>query len=460
MKCVFFRKNNLQCRNDVTNGLPYCKYHAAKLYHVRLGESRRAPGGPGVFANNHFDKSSSILDVDANLLKALAAQRKRGSKVPRVNASVRQAPVMGFYSLVANRDIHQDEEIFVDDTNKPILFRVKSSPLTKFSPVPSNDTPKGILKSSASAPPRPGRPVRRIKFVQDIDKLYDVDWANKLGEGSFGAVYRARDCQTKKTVALKIMRTTRFSRHEEKKLLQEYNVVRGLESSGRCLPNIICYYRIFMSDVGHNGIGKAYVLVMKYIRGHDLKEIIHQYSESSNYSTQKISDDDLIDLFTQLFRALAIIHKDNVAHRDIKPGNIIMSHLGVPYIVDFGLFCTPRERRRMPCTSRAGTKKYMHPEILRDWTTPDKVDSRLWMANDVFAMGVTLWRLQTLRELPWSDDDHVGKKRCLKLPSNANEKLRRIVNMTTCRTLSRVPSAEAVLALLEATPRPRRKAKK
>jgi hypothetical protein len=470
-KCGFPNTIFHPCRQNCYAGLPYCKFHGSQVYLVYFGKSKRNPGirNAAVFANKKFVRNSDIFDVHGDYLNRWSAPVSK--YVPRVNAVVRNSDQADFYAVTAMRDIAKGEEIVFRVPNPLIRFNTRMSPKQKYSPVYSANPPKGILRSGSNPDGRHGESARgenandirgsarganandirgaltRIPEVANINKLYDVDWNNKLGEGAFGAVFRARDLKTKRIVALKFMASQNFSPREERKMLNEYNMVRGLESNGRCVPNIICYDKLFKSYVPERN-GKNYVLAMKYLKGKDLKEIIEDLRNTS----VEIPDEDILDLFIQLFQALAVIHHDNVAHRDIKPGNIIITSAGIPYIVDFGLFCTPNGRKpstRQPCESRAGTRKYMHPVILREWTSPDEFDSKLWMANDIFGMGVTLWRLYTLKRLSWEDEQYPKKSRCLKLPAHADKRLQRVVQWTTCRTLSRIPSADTILSVLD-----------
>ncbi len=138
-----------------------------------------------------------------------------------------------------------------------------------------------------------------------------------LGSGGFGVVYKATDDQLERTVAIKVARRVSRTGKGADVDLAESRFLAKLDH-----PGIVPVY-----DLGHTEEGSPYV-VSKYIEGHDLAQ--HQRNH-------RVTTKDAARIVAQVAEALDYAHAKGVFHRDVKPGNILISADGRPILVDFGL---------------------------------------------------------------------------------------------------------------------------
>jgi tetratricopeptide (TPR) repeat protein/predicted Ser/Thr protein kinase len=185
----------------------------------------------------------------------------------------------------------------------------------------------------------------------------------RLGAGGMGEVYRARDTRLPRTVAIKTLKasfTDRFQR--------EARAISALNH-----PHICTLYDIGSQD----GIG---YLVMEYVEGEPLKG--------------PLRIDEALRLAIQIVSALEAAHQQGILHRDLKPGNILVSKNGVK-LLDFGLAkFVPTGPRPADVTVTApltetgqivGTVAYMSPEQIEGKT----FDAR----SDIFSFGLVLYEM-------------------------------------------------------------------
>ncbi len=198
-----------------------------------------------------------------------------------------------------------------------------------------------------------------------------------LGEGGMGMVYKARQPQLDRFVALKILSpllsqdpafAERFSR--EAQALAKLNH-----------PNIVAIY-----DFGK--AGNIYFFVMEYVDGMNLRQL--------EQAQKRIQPEEALTLIPKICEALQYAHEEGVVHRDIKPGNILISKKGRVKIADFGLAkIAGRESKDSRLTGAQdvmGTLHYMSPEQLEN---PLAVDHRA----DIYSVGVVFYEMLT-GELP------------------------------------------------------------
>ena len=196
------------------------------------------------------------------------------------------------------------------------------------------------------------------------DHRYEI--LNELGRGGMGVVYKARDNRLERIVAIKVLRTT--SEQEAQRLEQEAKVAATLNH-----PGIVTVYDF---EAGFDG----YFIAMEFIPGHSFGQILKD--DPARFHN------DLPSLLTRLADAVAYAHSRKVVHRDLKPGNILLTPDNKVMILDFGI-ATRIDKGQSTKSAIVGTPFYMAPEqILGETPTP---------ATDVYAFGATSFHLATGR---------------------------------------------------------------
>lgn len=172
----------------------------------------------------------------------------------------------------------------------------------------------------------------------------------KLGEGGMGEIYRARQTALGREVALKMLLAADFA--EEKHLVRFHREAKLL--SGFSHPHIV---RVFESGMLE---GKPY-FTMELIQGRDLQSVIE--------TEGPMSFPRALELMAQLTDAVALLHQHEIAHRDLKPKNLVLDRRdGKDHVVliDFGLARAASGTLVTRAGELIGTFPYMPPEIFRD----------------------------------------------------------------------------------------------
>jgi serine/threonine protein kinase len=225
-------------------------------------------------------------------------------------------------------------------------------------------------------------------------RLSHYDVIEALGSGGMGVVYRAHDVTLDRDVAVKVLPSDRpRSENARRRFRRE-----AMAASALSHPNIITIYEI-------SAHGDIDFIVMEYIRGATLTSIL---------KSRALSLDEALQYGVQIAGALAKAHAAGVIHRDMKPGNIMVTDDGLVKILDFGLAkFNPNmtetddgsnlERTKEVTLTQpgmvTGTVFYMSPEQARG----EKVDAR----SDIFSFGSVLFEMIT-GKLPFTGANSIA----------------------------------------------------
>jgi tRNA A-37 threonylcarbamoyl transferase component Bud32 len=228
---------------------------------------------------------------------------------------------------------------------------------------PTNQTPPGRF-----IPPEPAELAGQFPQLEIIELL---------GQGGMGAVYKARQKQLDRLVALKILppevgQTEAFA----ERFTREARSLAKLNH-----PRIVTVF-----DFGHTEEG-LYYFVMEFVDGTDLRHVIQ---------AGELEPSEALAIVPQVCEALQFAHEEGIVHRDIKPENILIDKKGRVKIADFGLAkLLDKAATAFTLTAdghRMGTPHYMAPEQIEH---PGRVDHRA----DIYSLGVVFYEMLT-GELP------------------------------------------------------------
>lgn len=187
----------------------------------------------------------------------------------------------------------------------------------------------------------------------------------QLGEGSFGRVFLARDEKLNRLVAIKIAKKTFKEQDRLTSFFEEARVLASLDH-----PHIVPVYDVGSSEV------EGVFFISKFIDGISL---------AGKLTQGPCTLDDAINLISRIADALHHAHEKGLVHRDVKPDNILIDHLGNPHVADFGLALKVDYLNNH--SEFNGTPAYMSPE--QAGGKGNLVDHR----SDIFSLGVVFYEL-------------------------------------------------------------------
>ncbi|MBA3397447.1 MAG: serine/threonine protein kinase, partial [Deltaproteobacteria bacterium] len=223
---------------------------------------------------------------------------------------------------------------------------------------------------------------RAPRSVRSGDVLGRYELAEEIGEGGMATVFRARDRELRREVAVKVL-FPHLARRVEivRRFHREARAAAGLEHA-----NILRIYDVGGGEpIGGGEIDPPYI-VMELIRGRTLLEEIEQHGAMLSEIVACIG--------ALLAEALAAAHAALIVHRDIKPSNVLIAPGGRLLLADFGVARLETETSLITRTGALlGTPAYMSPEQ----STGDTATAK----SDLYSLGATLYQLAT-GALPYS----------------------------------------------------------
>ena len=212
-----------------------------------------------------------------------------------------------------------------------------------------------------------------------LGNRYEV--IRKIGDGGMAFVYEAKDRLLNRIVAVKVLRPE-FVDDEEflAKFKREAEAVANISH-----PNIVNVY-----DVGCDG--KVNYIVMEYVDGQNLKEIIKNEGTLDEYTA--------LDITKQIAKALGAAHKKGVIHRDIKPHNILISSEGRNVkVADFGIAKAATNSTMTNIGSIIGSVHYFSPEQAKGKSVKNNAD--------LYSLGIVLYEM-LLGKVPFKGDSPIS----------------------------------------------------
>src|SRR5882724_2255484 len=290
-------------------------------------------------------------------------------------------------------------------SDSPTLIDIPGSS----TPVPSSDSPTMVDIPDVNSPdsptmvdipgpdsptmvegvsPLPGKPApwkprahaspAMLEPGQLLGQRYEV--LQILGEGGMGAVYKARDVELNRMVALKVIRPDLATNQSiidrfKQELLLATQVTH---------KNVIRIYDLSEAD------GMKFI-TMEFVEGEDLRGLMQKKG--------RIAPLEAVEIMQQTCRALEAAHSAGIIHRDLKPQNIMRDKTGRILVMDFGLARTLEGDGMTQTGALVGTMDYMSPE--------QALGKDLDQRSDLFAMGLIFYELLT-GKMPYKADSVVA----------------------------------------------------
>lgn len=226
----------------------------------------------------------------------------------------------------------------------------------------------------------------------------------KIGSGGMGDVYKAHDRRLDRIVAIKILKS---EYNEDDNFIRKFRR-ESLAAASISHPNIVSIFDVGMEVVDGSNL---YYIVMEYIDGKTLKELIREEGV--------ISQSQALNYLIQISEALKVAHSKNIVHRDIKSQNIMVTRDNRVKVTDFGIARMAGNSTVTVTNAVMGSVHYFSPEQARG----QKVDAR----SDIYSMGIVLYEMLT-GKVPFDSENPITValmhvQNVIPLPSEENPRI-------------------------------------
>ena len=202
----------------------------------------------------------------------------------------------------------------------------------------------------------------------------------RIGKGGMAVVYRAEDRRTGHSVAVKVLRS---------EFAQNAEYVSRFQREAQAASKMTHHNIVNLLDVGMDGDSRY--LVMEYVPGQTLKEVIEEKG--------RLSAAQAVAVTIRILSALQHAHENGIVHRDIKPQNILVNSEGLIKVADFGIARIADTKTLSQSDTVMGSVHYFSPEQARG----DEADER----SDIYSVGVVLYEMLT-GHVPYDADNQVA----------------------------------------------------
>lgn len=225
----------------------------------------------------------------------------------------------------------------------------------------------------------------------------------KLGAGAMATVYKAKQLNLDRLVAIKVL-PRKFSSNSQ---FIERFYAEGRAAAQLNHPNIVQAY-----DVGR--AGEYHYFIMEFVDGQTVFDDI--------VKNRRYGEKEAVEIVIQVATALQHAHERGIIHRDVKPKNIMLTKSGVAKLADMGLAraVSDKEAAEAEAGKAFGTPYYISPEQIRG-------DVNIGPAADIYSLGATLYHMVTGR-VPFDGENpssvmHKHLRQALEAPDHVNPKL-------------------------------------
>ncbi|MBQ7529534.1 Stk1 family PASTA domain-containing Ser/Thr kinase [bacterium] len=247
-----------------------------------------------------------------------------------------------------------------------------------------------------------------------IANRYEV--ISKLGSGGMAVVYRAKDRNLGRDVALKVLKESVAEDPEFRERFRR----EARASAILTHRNIVQVYDYFEDNDG-------IFIVMELVDGHDLSSLLRHVGS--------LNEDEAVDIISQVLNALEFSHSRGIVHRDISARNVLIAQDGTVKVTDFGIARVVGERSLTKSGELIGSVQYISPEQASGGEVTSK--------SDLYSVGVLLYEILTGR-LPFNSD-HAVKLALMHVqapvpkPSQVNSKISAKMDRVVLKAMSKRP---------------------